>query len=83
MGMDHTTSSIADYYQEKAREIGRLASRSRSADVRLQLFEVAELFRRMAAHVGRRMSSDNVGRNLDHVTAHEPSLVRMERGGRP
>src|SRR5437588_12491939 len=37
MGMDHTTSSIADYYQEKAREIGRLASRSRSADVRLQM----------------------------------------------
>jgi len=30
---------------EKAREIGRLAAQSRSADVRLQLFEVAELFR--------------------------------------
>jgi len=81
--MDHTTSSIADYYREKAREIGRLASQSCAADVRLQLFDVAELFRRMAAHVGRRMSSDNVGRDLDRATAHEPSPVRMERGGRP
>jgi hypothetical protein len=83
MGMDHTTSSVADYYHEKAREIGRLASQSRSADVRLQLFEVAELFRRMAAHVGRRMSSENAGRNLDRATAREPSPVPMERGGHP
>ena len=76
MGMDHTTSSVADYYHEKAREIGRLASQSRSADVRLQLFEVAELFRRMTAHVGRRMSSENAGRNLDRATARNPSPGR-------
>jgi hypothetical protein len=73
MGMDHTTVSIADYYHEKAREIGRLASQSRSADVRLQLFEVAELFLRMAAHVGRRMRSENAGDNLDRATTRKPS----------
>ena len=80
MGMDHTTSSIADYYEEKARQIGRLASHSRSADVRLQLFEVAELFRRMAVHVGKRMSSENVSRNLDRSTA-QPST--NGEGGHP
>jgi hypothetical protein len=81
--MDHTTSSIADYYQEKAREIGRLASRSRSADVRLQLFEIAEVFLRMAAHVGRRMRSENAGGNLDRATARKPFPGADGEGGHP
>jgi hypothetical protein len=47
----------AHYYREKAREISGLAWRSRSVEVRLELFEIAELFQRMANRVERRLSA--------------------------
>ena len=45
----------ADYYREKAQEIRSLAWRSRSVEVRLELFEIAEMFERMADRVERRL----------------------------
>jgi hypothetical protein len=45
----------ADYYREKAREISGLAWQSQSAEVRLELFQIAELFERMADRVERRL----------------------------
>jgi hypothetical protein len=43
------------YYREKAREIRCLASGSRSVEIRLELFEIAELFERMADRMERRL----------------------------
>jgi hypothetical protein len=45
----------ADYYREKAWEISGLAWQSQSAEVRLELFQTAELFQRMADRVERRL----------------------------
>jgi hypothetical protein len=53
--MTDVPRQIADYYREKAREIRRLAWRSRSADVSRDLFEIAERFDRMADHVEKRI----------------------------
>jgi hypothetical protein len=47
----------ARYYRDKAREIRRCAWRVRSPAVRLELFEIAEGFDRMAAHVDKRRKS--------------------------
>jgi hypothetical protein len=48
---------LADYYREKAREITSVAWRSRSVEVRLELFQVAELFARMADRMERRIKA--------------------------
>jgi hypothetical protein len=45
----------SDYYREKAREISSLAWRSRSVEVRLELFQIAELFERMADRIEKRL----------------------------
>jgi hypothetical protein len=45
----------ADYYREKAREISSLAWSSHSIEVRLELFQIAELFERMADRAERRL----------------------------
>jgi len=45
--------SNADYYRKKAQEISGLASRSRFRRGRLELFEIAELFERMADRVAK------------------------------
>jgi hypothetical protein len=50
-GHDPCAASNADYYGEKAREISARGSRSRSVEVRLELFEIAEPFDRMADRV--------------------------------
>jgi len=47
--------SNVDCYREKAQEIRSLAWRSRSVEVRLELFEIAEMFERMADRVERRL----------------------------
>jgi hypothetical protein len=48
---------LADYYRETAREITSLALRSRSVEVRLELFQAAELFARMADRMERRIKA--------------------------
>jgi hypothetical protein len=44
----------ADYYCEKAEEIRRFARHASAAEIRLELFELAEQFERMAERVERR-----------------------------
>jgi hypothetical protein len=44
----------AHYYREKAWEIRRFAWRASSTEARLELYEIAELFERMADRVERR-----------------------------
>jgi hypothetical protein len=51
----HRPPPSADYYREKAREITSVAWRSRSVEVRLELFEIAELFERMADRMEKRL----------------------------
>jgi hypothetical protein len=46
-----------DYYREKAREITSVAWRSRSVEVGLELFQVAELFARTADRMERRIKA--------------------------
>jgi hypothetical protein len=52
--MTDPSQPIAHDYREKAREITDLAWRSRSVEARLELFEIAELFERMADRVESR-----------------------------
>jgi len=52
--MTKALQPTADYYREKADEIGRSAQPASSAEVRLELLEIAELFERMADRVERR-----------------------------
>jgi hypothetical protein len=59
-----------NYYQEKAREIARFASRARSATVRLELLDIADRFDRMAAYVERRINPGEDGEeDLDRAAA--------------
>jgi hypothetical protein len=85
--MNDAPQPTADYYRERAQEIRRFAWRARSADIRLELFDLAKRFDRMAAHVERRMrSGEGVGRNLEHTTVSEPSPLRpmpIKMGGHP
>ena len=53
-GMTKAVQPTADYYREKADEIRRSAQRASSAEVRLELLEIADLFERMADRVERR-----------------------------
>jgi hypothetical protein len=75
------------YYREKAQEIRRFAWRARSAEVRLELFEIAEAFDRMANHVEKRIRPDDGVRfYLERATVHRPSAViqyPFELGGHP
>jgi len=52
--MTRAVQPTADYYREKADEIRRSAQRASSAEVRLELLEIADLFERMADRVERR-----------------------------
>lgn len=54
-GMSDARRHTPTYYREKAREITSLAWRSRSVEVRLELFEIAELFERIADRVEGRL----------------------------
>jgi hypothetical protein len=47
----------ADYYREKAQEISSLARKSRCVEIRLELFQIAELFERMADRMERRIKA--------------------------
>ena len=49
--MAQASRPSADYYRQKANEIKKLASTSRSAAVRLELLQIAELFERLADRV--------------------------------
>jgi hypothetical protein len=52
--MEDTERRSPDYYRDKAEEIRRAACRAHSPDVIRELFDIADLFDRMAAHVERR-----------------------------
>jgi hypothetical protein len=51
--MDDTEGRSPDYYREKAAEIRQFARRAHSPEVIRELFGIADLFDRMAAHVER------------------------------
>jgi hypothetical protein len=67
--MTDAPQATAHQCREKAREITALAWRSRSVEVRLELFEIAELFERMANRMETRLKS---GRVLGH-DSHPPA----------
>ena len=52
--MTEALQPTADYHREKADQIRRTAQRASSAEARLELFEIAELFERMADRMERR-----------------------------
>jgi hypothetical protein len=52
--MDDRERRTPDYYREKAEEIRRVARQACSPEVIRELFETADRFDRMAAHVERR-----------------------------
>jgi hypothetical protein len=52
--MTEALQPTADYYRDKADEIRRFAWRASSAEVRLELFGIAELFERMADRLASR-----------------------------
>ena len=53
-GMTDEQAPTAAYYRRVAGEITGLARKSQSPDVRLELLELAERFRRMADYVEKR-----------------------------
>jgi len=55
-GMSDTEKSTAEQYRDKAEEIRLAAWRARTPEIRVQLFDLAERYERMAAHAGRRGS---------------------------
>ena len=72
-GMSDAQQRTPEYYREKARRIWRLALRARSAEVRLELLDIADRFARMAAHVERRNNlGETVGDRLQRATAAAP-----------
>ena len=77
----------ASYYREKARELRRFAWRARATDVRLELFDLAERFDRMAGHVDRReRTAETGGSDLERATYRKPAPLHpmpIEMGGRP
>lgn len=52
--MSDASPPTAEYYRSMAEEIGQLAEKSRSPEVRRELLDLVERFTRMAAHIERR-----------------------------
>jgi hypothetical protein len=52
--IDDTEPPTAEYYREKAEEVRHFARRCRSHEIGVELFQLADRFDRMAAHVERR-----------------------------
>jgi hypothetical protein len=69
--MSTAARNPAEYYRQKAEEIRALAGRARTV-VRVELFEIAELFERMADRVEKRESGH-------HEFGHEPAGIGSPR----
>ena len=80
--MTDTPQQTARYYREKAWEVRRSAWHARSAVVRLQLFQIAEGFDRMAAHVEKRPTLPPT-RSEPEWAAPPPSHIPVETGEQP
>jgi hypothetical protein len=85
--MSDARPHTADYYRERARQIGRFALRARSPVVRLELLDIADLFTRMAAHAEKRTISGASGEDGFARTVVSPMPKRRATstamGGHP
>jgi hypothetical protein len=85
--MSDARQQTPKYYREKAHEIRRFALRARSANVRVQLFDIAELFDRMAARAkGGINPCEGLEDDLKCPTIRMPPQLRpppIEIGGHP
>ena len=52
--MNETQNSSAERYRETAEEIRLVAQRTRSPEIRIELFDLADRYDRMAMHAKRR-----------------------------
>jgi hypothetical protein len=52
--MSEKQNSSADRYRETAEEIRLVAERTRSPEIRIELFDLADRYDRMAVHAKRR-----------------------------
>jgi hypothetical protein len=76
----HTGPRIAAYYREKAEEIRQFARRARTPEVIRELFELADRFVRMAAHVLRRHLTAAFLRPLSRQIWHSIYAAVLEIG---
>ena len=53
-GMSETEKATAERYRDTAEEIRLVAQRTRSPEIRIELFDLAERYDRMATHAARR-----------------------------
>jgi hypothetical protein len=60
----------AEYYRQTAEEIRQFAQQSRFPEIGEELFELADRFDRMAAHVERREKRRARGPALEHGYQH-------------
>jgi hypothetical protein len=85
--MSDAQQRTPEYYAEKARQIWRFALRAQSAEVRLELLDLARRFARMAAHVQHRSNcSQRVGDGLQRTPVSPPPRPcpkPIEMGGHP
>jgi hypothetical protein len=76
-----------EYYREKARQIWRFALCARSAEVRLELLDIADRFARMAARVQHRSDhGERAGDGLQRTPISpppQPYRKPIEMGGHP
>ena len=52
--MSETEKDTAERYRDTAEEIRLVAQRTRSPEIRIELFDLAERYDRMATHAARR-----------------------------
>jgi hypothetical protein len=52
--MSETEKATAERYRDTAEEIRLVAQRTRSPEIRIELFDLAERYDRMATHAARR-----------------------------
>jgi hypothetical protein len=52
--MSETEKASAERYRDTAEEIRLVAQRTRSPEIRIELFDLADRYDRMAAHAARR-----------------------------
>jgi hypothetical protein len=85
--MSDTQQRTPEYYREKALPIGRFALRARSAEVRLELLDIADRLARMAAHVEHRSNrGESVGDGLQRSPISplpQAYPTPIEMGGHP
>jgi hypothetical protein len=85
--MSDAQQRTPEYYGEKARQIWRFALRAQSAEVRLELLDIARRFPRMAAHVQHRSNrGERVGGGLQRTPISpppQPCPKPIEMGANP